>query len=531
MLRSVRLLSVLVLGVCAAATLSAQTELKLHYRWNNQFSVANKDTKVIRPVFQYVADKVGVKIKDVANPVATNDTQEFQLAATEQFTGADIYGGASLAEYFYSYGNDGAFVDLMAAMKAGKLPNFKKFTDANPDVLAAIVTPEGKLFHLPYVPDGGVARMYFIRTDWLAKLKLNMPKTTEELEKVLKAFRDKDPNGNGKRDEIPVFNDKLNEIMRTMNLWNARVYGNDNYGVRVVADARGGKMYHAWLDPRFKTAMKEFQRWYREGLIDPEAFTRKENTARKDLLTKLNVGGMTHEWVASTSGYNYDPALKKAWPDFKFEVMAPVAWKGAKAFEEHARIIVKPDGWGISAKSKNVDAALKYIDYFFSEDGRNTTNFGVKGQTWTDLDKNGDPIFTPAALAWMNEAGGMNRALWDKQGAQAPLGYFQNFAYEIQWTLPIGQAGVAIYRDPKQVTYANQTPVFAFAKSEFETVNSITDQLNTYLAEAAVNFITGRVDVEKGWNEYVAKANELGAPKLVAVYQAAYDRFLKGGKK
>ena len=46
---------------------------------------------------------------------------------------------------------------------------------------------------------------YYIRKDWLRKLELKEPKTVEELYEVLVAFRDQNPNGNGKKDEIPVF--------------------------------------------------------------------------------------------------------------------------------------------------------------------------------------------------------------------------------------------------------------------------------------------------------------------------------------
>ena len=43
-----------------------------------------------------------------------------------------------------------------------------------------------------------------IRKDWLDKLGLEMPHDPESLYQVLKAFRDRDPNGNGKKDEIPM---------------------------------------------------------------------------------------------------------------------------------------------------------------------------------------------------------------------------------------------------------------------------------------------------------------------------------------
>lgn len=511
---------------CSFLVFGQGKELKVHYRWNNQFTISDSGT--LKPVFAFAAQKTGFTLKDVANPVATNDVAEFQLQAAELFGAADIYGGSSIAEYFYQYGREGGFVDLVPYLKSGKLPNFKKFLDSRPDVYAALLTPDGKLYHMPYVPDGGVARVYYLRTDWLAKLGLKTPTTTEELEKVLVAFRDRDPNGNGKKDEIPYFNDKYREGLRLLNLWGARVYGNDNYGVRIVADQKGAPLYHAWTDPKFRAALVEYSRWYREGLIDQQLFTRKENAARKELLTKLNVGGMTHEWVASTGGYNYDAALLKAVPDFKFEVILPVAAKGGAAFEEHARIVVKPDGWAVSAASKNKDNALKFMDWFYSPEGRNTSNFGVQGQTWNTL-ANGHPVFTAEALKWQYEAGGMNRALWTKQGAQAPIGYHQDYEYERPWTPEIAQKGVALYE--AKVKNVFQTPVMTFTAAEQEVINEVQDVLNTYIEEAVIKMvINGGASSDVEWKAYLKRANEIGAPRLVAAYQSAYERWLKTAK-
>ena len=42
--------------------------------------------------------------------------------------------------------------------------------------------------------------LLLIRTDWLKKLNLSMPTTTEELMAVAKAFAEQDPDGNGKKD-------------------------------------------------------------------------------------------------------------------------------------------------------------------------------------------------------------------------------------------------------------------------------------------------------------------------------------------
>lgn len=43
-----------------------------------------------------------------------------------------------------------------------------------------------------------------INQEWLKTLGMSMPENFEEFVEVLKAFRDKDPNGNGISDEIPM---------------------------------------------------------------------------------------------------------------------------------------------------------------------------------------------------------------------------------------------------------------------------------------------------------------------------------------
>ncbi|MBU3142902.1 extracellular solute-binding protein [Clostridium sp. CF012] len=488
-------------------------ELKMHYHANNKYTLSDKEGK-LKPVFAFASEKTGIKITDVANPVGTNSLNEFQLQATQKFP-ADIYGGNSLAPEMIKYGQQGAFLPLNDLIDKDA-PNLKKFLDANPKVKKSITAADGKIYYIPYVPDPTslVSRGYFIRTDWLAKLNLQTPKTIEELEKVLLAFKNGDPNGNGKKDEIPYFNDKMYETIRLLNLWGARVYGNDSFTERVVLDSKDN-MYHAWLSDDFKNALINMNRWYSEGLIDPEFATRKDNTARPTLLTKSNVGGMTHEWIASTSSYNDNAELKKAVPDFKFEAILPPTYNG-KSFEEAQRMPVKPDGWAVSANCKNTKAALKFIDYFFSPEGKNVSNFGVEGQTWTM--KNGKPTFTDEVL----KQTGVNNYLWETQGAQYPIGYPMTYDYEAQWTNSIGKAATKSYHD---AIIKNTTPVMQLSTEEKATYDKVVPTLNGYLDEQVQKMITGQLDINKNWDSYVKQAKIQGADDLVKAYTSAYNRY------
>lgn len=71
----------------------------------------------------------------------------------------------------------------------------------------AITAPDGNIYALPSINDCyhcSMAQKMWIYKPWLDKLGLDVPTTTDELYTVLKAFKDKDPNGNGKADEVPL---------------------------------------------------------------------------------------------------------------------------------------------------------------------------------------------------------------------------------------------------------------------------------------------------------------------------------------
>ena len=71
----------------------------------------------------------------------------------------------------------------------------------------AITSPDGNIYALPNINDAFHTRHTYrawINTGWLEKLGLAVPTTTDEFYNVLKAFKEQDPNGNGKADEIPM---------------------------------------------------------------------------------------------------------------------------------------------------------------------------------------------------------------------------------------------------------------------------------------------------------------------------------------
>ncbi|MBR0100088.1 MAG: extracellular solute-binding protein, partial [Treponema sp.] len=101
--------------------------------------------------------------------------------------------------------NTGTFIPLEGYIDE-YMPNFKKVIKEDPKMLALATSSDGHIYGLPSKKPcrPTVANQLFINKTWLDRLGLKMPETYREFQSVLKAFKEKDANGNGNpNDEIP----------------------------------------------------------------------------------------------------------------------------------------------------------------------------------------------------------------------------------------------------------------------------------------------------------------------------------------
>ena len=98
---------------------------------------------------------------------------------------------------------DGYIIDLKPYLET-YAPDFWKILQENPEWEKAITMADGAIPALPAINKLQNNDAMWINTSWLKKLKLEMPKTAEELTEVLRAFKTGDPNGNRQQDEIPL---------------------------------------------------------------------------------------------------------------------------------------------------------------------------------------------------------------------------------------------------------------------------------------------------------------------------------------
>ncbi|MFD1881381.1 sugar ABC transporter permease [Paracoccus pacificus] len=461
------------------------------------------------PVEKAAAAMTGIHLKDATAGRNTTESNEAMNLLLAQGKMPDIVGGHLIKQPVNQYGPEGAFLPLNDLVKQ-YAPNIQAFFDSHPDILKSITAYDGNYYYIPYLPDGKFGRAYFIRQDWLDKLGLKQPQTVDEFHDVLVAFRDRDPNGNGRKDEIPFFAREWPEVIRLVTLWDARSSGSDtNHDFYVTDD---GKVVHPYAQEAYRDALSNLAGWYKEKLIDPEVFTRG-NSARDYLLSE-NLGGATHDWFASTAGYN--EALADKVPGMNFVAMLPPASAGGKRVEEHRRIPVKPDGWAIGYQNKNPVETIKYFDFWFTEPGRNLANFGVEGQQWDMV--NGEPTYKPEVL---NSDMAVNSQMYEI-GAQIQRGYWQDYRYEWQWTSEAARKGIELYE-------ANDLllPDFLgvnFNKEEQAIYDRYWPSILTYMLERQQAWVLGTGDVKADWDGYISTLNKMGYAQVIEVMNTAYKR-------
>lgn len=393
------------------------------------------------------------------------------------------------ATEFNQLGAEGAFVPLNKYFDI--MPNFKKILDENPQIKENITAFDDNIYYVPFMPGGTASAGWFIRQDWLDKLGLETPQGAEELYNVLTAFRNNDPNGNGQKDEVPLFGKTV--VDELMPLWGARP---DWY-------IDNGVIKYGPYEANYKTAMKNVVKWYKEGLIDQEIFTRAGNPRAK--LLGDNLGGACVEWFGSTAAYN--DTLAETVPGFKFLPMAPPSGVALQR-----RPINDVYGWGVSASSKNLELAIRYVDFWLGETGSRLMNFGKEGVHYDMVD--GKPVFKIDDIQKTLKA----------YGSQLDIGFQQNFEYERQWINDIAYEGMMMYVDNDYFAEQFPTVTSRMSKAEVAEYSKLKTDIDTYADEMMQKWILGASDIDQTWGEYIARLESFGIKRLIELQQIAYNR-------
>lgn len=162
-------------------------------------------------------------------------------------------------------------------------------------------TYDGKLMGIPNInPGADGINLLWVRQDWLDKLNLDQPETLDDVIEVAKAFKEQDPDQNGKDDTVG--------LLGTQNIVNV---GNSLFGFDTIfshysaypemwIEDDKGKVVYGSIQPETKKALGKLREMYELGVIESEFGVKKPEDS-EEFVVNGKTGIAFYPWWASFS--------------------------------------------------------------------------------------------------------------------------------------------------------------------------------------------------------------------------------------
>ena len=431
-----------------------------------------------------------------------------------------------------TFGAQGLFIPLQDLIQ-DNCYDYLKLWDANPAQKAAAISADGNIYSLTAESlneANQVAQRFWVYQPFLDALGMKMPTTTDEYYQFLVGVKTKDPNKNGKADEIPLITNRdtwfsaIDGFLMQPFIYNhtTNYASTDANGRRRMLITPDGKIDVSYNKPEWRDGLTWMNKLYSEGLMSSECFTLDRNGLRSlveiegDPIVASIPNGGYHEF-ANTTGQRRT----------EYRIMPPlIGPKGVQEcfYDEYSNINL--GRLSITNDCKIPEIVLKYADYWYTEDMGTRNRYGVLCRDWSI-----PPAGTPAVeggdakyqeiLKWgtpQNAYIAGNGPAWNRFASYDRA--LSDDPYELELVLWNGRNLYWPYRFMRSVP--GQLP---FTLDEARENTQLNQDIIDYVDQSLAEFITGRTPLtDANWNAYVQQIDKLGLARLLAVNQSAFDR-------
>ncbi len=411
-------------------------------------------------------------------------------------------------------------------------PNVKEYLDNDPELRQDITANDGEIYTLfsKSYDINSYKQKLWVNKSWLTAYETatgkNMPATTDEFKAMLQYFKDNDMNGNGDTtDEIPYLG--YNGLDGMYFMFNSFVTSNSSSNAFGCYKDDTGNIVFSYNTDEFRNALRYINDLYQLGLISDQSFT--ISSADRYIYTsttpeKAIVGVAT----AVTAENLVQLSASESALDFSDYVAIPPLKGpyGHQSFvsEGEYRVSLKD---AITTKCTNPEAAAKWLDYWFSEEGRLwSVNGGREGIEWEYADGetiNGQGKIIKKLIDNPNQC-------WAGQGVSYMLLADDFLHMDISNirsnnVLATYQANM-LYHDYAKTNIWPHI-VWIDGNSEASDMGMEYSELNglikDYVTQSYTDFIIGNrnINSDADWNAYVSELDKMGLNRymeLVSCY-------------
>lgn len=491
-------------------------------------------------VLNKLQEDAGIKINWNVMSDSLSEQVNVRIAGGEL---PDAFMGVGFNNYdLTNYGSDGTFIDLTPYLTEEYMPNLAKILEENPDIKSAITMSDGCIYGLPAGEKMGTAgigaendysiytipQFSMINKAWLDDLGLAVPTTLDELHDALVAFKENDMSakyyGNDAGSTIPM-STGFDQWCWGQNIFYAG-FGFTNWPNDVINDLvlnPDGKVDFVCASDNYRKALTYFHDWYAEGLMDQEMFSQSDT----QLISKCSQGyvGVSTWWYIEelmgehADDYVFLPVLDG--PDGTHNVT--VRTGGA----------TNSGNLSITSACESPANLLKFFDQWYAPETVMQLQYGPIGTYFTEQDADGvwNSITDEKAKELYGKTAGELKGEYEVYGPKLILSDYYKTTFKME------DRAIERLTDLNDfwMPYVDSTVTYpvdcVYTDEELETIDMYKTDFENTVAEQEGLWLKEGGPTDEEWDAYVAKLKDTcGMDELIAVYQAAYDRYQEDAK-
>ena len=468
----------------------------------------------------------------------------------------------------YNWGSEDFLVDLAPYMYTDTYFSPEGFADPNvgttwEELIDTTTNMDGTLYYFPSWLESYRSTSLWASYDWVTAAGFTPDKNGEYITTMndfityLEWVRDTDPNGNGKKDEIPLIGYNGSDLRKS--LYSAFLGSSGGYGSFAYID---GEVVCSAARPEYQELAIFVNKLVKDKLLDPLTFSQDRTSLATLATSDPNVVGAVFELSFVNKTY-VNPDDKTAVREdlntnFKYPGI-PIDGLQVEGYDRAVRAFI---GWSeanyaVTQTCEDVQLAVRLADFWGSKAGALYNGMGKQGVEW-DYVKDVDWAKLGIDKANIKGQSGLydledcyyayTAADQEKLGTKRPDGtlggqiklYYAG-VYNLHNAVSMSRAydfsNLSKLQENvwKMQAYHQDQSVFPtdevitgvkYTEEEQEVKTEIWSPINTYINECFTRFAMDDLDPVADWDAYIEELYAMGLEDVLAVENAAYNRTL-----
>ena len=449
------------------------------------------------PMDKFVEEATGLSIK--WTPQGSDD--EMTAMLTQKVTPSlFFYYGP---EWGHEMGRYGAFVNLMDYKDI--MPNFFARMDAYEGTYEDYLTSEDELYSAPVFLNGDVQHYaFYYREDIFAKHNIAVPTTWDEFLAACKTLKEAYP------ESYPMTMRNMAGGMSAFREF-AQQFGVDYNTTSPALDFETGKFYNAWITDEARNMLKFWRELIDLGYMDIAALS--NGTA--DWVADLSSGKsfITHDKAFQLT--NLEKAGQEVNPEFSLKW-----WNNIPMVESDLPYQCRASkdynySWFVSTKCADVEVALRYLDWMYSEEGSQILSWGKEGESY-GIDENGNKYFLEGYDSTYQARYQDSGYIDMKATAATYSAKCQEMIFDTMAAAAEGDFWAA--------------PSLVWTDAEQDVMTTYQTDWQNCMYGHYQKFLLGDADIndDAAWNAMIAELAQYNEAEIIACFDAAYARIVNG---